>query len=181
MVCRALWEEVRSFIKWDLEEVFQDMSVQELVWFFPNKVRLSTNLALMTFLSMQVTTTLFHGIHKLSLQWKWKIALTYCFLIVMYWLHLFIYSYFYWIHQYHLFAYLFCWNPKLYCTSSYSPNLVWIPLLFQLDNCGDGEQIVYFILEMAVLNDVWTSFNFHLLFHSTSFLCFLFSLINTHV
>lgn len=97
--------------------------------------------------------------------------------------YLFIYSYFYWMHQDHLFAYLLCWNPKLYCITSYSPNMVQIPLLFQLDNWGDGEQIVYFILEMALLNDILTSFNFHLLLHSTSFLWFFFPifLINTHV
>lgn len=31
---------------------------------------------------------------------------------------------------------------------------------------------MYFILEIALLNDILNSFNFHLLFHSTSFLCF---------
>lgn len=80
----------RSFIKQDLEEVFEDISVQELVCSFPNKVSLSSNLALMTFLSMQATTTLFHGMNKVSLQWKLKIALTYSFLIVMYFIYFFI-------------------------------------------------------------------------------------------
>lgn len=50
------------------------MSVQEVVCFFPNKVSLSTNLVVTTFLGMQATTTLSHEIHKRSLHWKWRLC-----------------------------------------------------------------------------------------------------------